>query len=246
MAYKVPYFLVRDGEKLIFNEKDKEFIFYVPEKYFDTSNAIIIGNIVSVFGLLSYQIVDAKGKVYESKLFNYPSSVNTKPYAIEKVKGIKLSKYEKETDYRLLRFRKGDAVILSVKTAQDIVNVEDFYDLFLRGNLPATIPCNEIQNIFQENMKLSGNKYNISTQIIGLVISEIYRSVHDSKVPFRLSKTDDMLAYQTLAVTSVPKGISPFVSITSENWDEGVVGAINIGADGKYSPMEKVLTGEIN
>lgn len=241
MAYKTPYFLIRDGEKLIFNEKDKEFIFYVPEKYFDTNNAIIIGDIIAVFGLLDYQIVDAKGKIYETRRFNHPTSINTRPYSIEKVKGLKLTKYASETDYRLLRYRKGDAVVLSVMTPEDIVNVEDFWSLFLRGNLPVTIPYNEIQNIIWKNMLLSGNKYGITMQEAGIVISELYRSASNTNIPFRLANTDDMLAYKTMPATTVPKRISPYVSITSENWDEGVVGAV-MTKDGKYSPLEKVLT----
>lgn len=241
MAYKVPYFLSRDGEKLIFNEKDKEFIFYVPEKYFDTNNAIIVGDIVSVFGLLDYQIVDAKGKIYETRRFSHPTTINTRPHSIDKAKGLKLTKYADETDYRLLRYSKGDAVILSVKTDEDITHVEDFWSLFLRGNLPVTIPYDEIQNLIWKNMRLSGNNYGITMQQAGIVISELYRSATNMNIPFCQSNTNDMLAYKTMAATSVPKRISPYVSITSENWDEGVVGAI-MTKDGKYSPLEKVLT----
>lgn len=54
----------------------------------------------------------------------------------------------------------------------------------------------------------------------------------------------DPLAYVTIPITDVPKKVSPYVSITSQNWDESVVGAITVGDKGMDSPLEPVLMGE--
>lgn len=242
MAYAVPNYLKRDGESLLFNKDKQEFIFYVPEKYFTTSNAIVIGEYVQVFGLLDFMIVDDKGKpLTKMKRFNFPSIFTTRPYTIEKQKELTLSKYAGPQDYRLLKYKKDDKVVVSVMVEEDVETVEGFYKLLNRGNLPATIPYDELCNIYIENMRLSGNKYNITAQLFGLICSELYRSHKDINVPFRLAKENDMLAYQTISIVDAPKKVSPYVSLTSENWDNSVVGAIQV-KDAKDSPLEPILT----
>ena len=238
-----PPFLSRDGDSLIFNMSDSNFIFYMPEKYFTTNTAIIVGEIVSFLGVLSYDVVDiktGKSKISGPRLFNHPSLVLTRPTSIEKVKDLQLNKNSKPADYRILKYVKGDKVIVSTKSAEDIANVETFYNLFLRGNLPNIIPYNELQNILMDNMKLSGNKYNITPQLAGLLISEIYRDSKDIDVPFRQSSYKNMLDYQTIDIREAPKHVSPFVSSTSENWDDSICGAITT-PNKHYSPMEKLL-----
>lgn len=240
---RLPGFLSRDGLSLIFNMTDSNFIFYMPEKYFTTNTASIIGDTVSFLGILSYDVVDiktGKSKISGPRLFNYPSLLLTVPSSIEKVKELKLNKNSKPVDYRLLKYVKGDKVIVSTKSAQDIANVESFYNLLLRGNLPNVIPYDEIQSILIDNMALSGNKYNITGQIAGLLISEIYRGSKDIDSPFRLSNPKNMLDYQGIDIREAPKHVSPFVSLTSENWDDSVSGAITT-PNTKYSPMEKLL-----
>ena len=243
MAYAVPPYLKRDGESLVFNKDHQQFIFYVPEKFFATKNAVIIGEYVSVLGLLDFAIVDDKGKIVKPiKTFTFPS-ILTKPSKIEKQKEVALTKYAKPQDYRLLKYNKGDKVVVSVNVPQDIATVEAFYGLFNRGNLPVTIPYDRIVNIYIENMRLSGNKYNITAQLFGLLYSEVYRAYDDLETPFRLSGNKDMLAYKAIPLADVPKKVSAYVSLTSENWDNSVIGAIQT-KDGKDSPLETILTGE--
>lgn len=246
MAYNVPSYLKRDGESLVFNKDNQQFIFYVPEQYFTTKNAMIIGELVSLFGLLDFMIVDMNDKpLTKLKPFTFPSVFLAKPSGIEKVKDVKINKYAKAKEYRLLRFNKGDQVVVSVNVPQDISTVEVFYNLFNRGNLPASIPYDKLVNIYIDNMALSGNKYNITAQLFGILYSEIYRDANNLDRPFRLAGGKDMLAYQTMPITEVPKRVSPYVSLTSENWDNSVIGAIQMGENGKDSPLEGILTGEI-
>lgn len=243
--YKVPPYLSRKGDSLIFNKDHQQFIFYVPEKYYDTNNAITIGEYVQVFGLLDFQIVTTDGKpITKIKQFSFPTVITTKPASSEKVKDLRLTKYAKPQDYRLLKFNKGDQVITSVMVPQDISTVEAFYNLFNRGNLPPTIPYDALPEIYLENMRLADNAYNINAQLFGILYSEVYRSNTDLDKPYRLGNSDDPLAYTAIPITQVPKKVSPYVSITSENWDEAVIGAIGIGDNGMDSPLEPVLTGD--
>lgn len=242
MAYDIPSFVSRDGDALVFNQKDSTFIFYVPEKYFTTKDAIIIGDLVNLLGIMNYEIIDNKTKKSKigMKMFNFPTVFLTRPSSIEKAKELQLNKNAKPMDYRLLKYKKGDQIVVSVHVPEDIENVEAFYNLFMRGNLPNTIPYDELQNIVYENMRLNGYSYGITMQLVGILISELYRSSKNIDIPFRLSKSTDMYDYTAIDIRQVPKHISPFVSLTSENWDESVVGAVMV-KDIKDSPMEKLL-----
>lgn len=242
--YQVPPYLKRDGEALVFNKPNQQFLFYVPEKFFTTKNAEIVGEYVTLLGLIDFCIVDMNGKVVKPmKLFKFPSVFTTKPSSIEKVKEMTLTKYAKPQDYRILRYNKGDKIVVSVSVPQNIETVEAFYGLFIRGNLPPTIPYDKLVNIYIQNMALSGNKYGINAQIFGLLYSEVYRAYDDIRTPYIQSGNKDPLAYKAITLADVPKMTSAYQSLTSENWDNSVVGAIQTKND-KDSPLEPILTGE--
>ena len=145
--YRVPPFLKRDGDSLLFNLKDdKEFIFYVPEEYFEREDAIVIGEFVNLIGILDYAIFDKNGKHNGLHPFYFPTVFLTKPYTIEKMKDIKLTSTNKPSNYRALKYKYDDQVVVSVKVPQNIDNVEDFYKIFFCGKLPTTINYNKIHN----------------------------------------------------------------------------------------------------
>ncbi len=235
----IPSFLKKDKYSILFNG-DGEFIFYVPELYFKTNKAIIVGEYVNLLGILDYAVFDKNGKSSGLKRFNFPTVFLSRPTTIEKVKQLKLTNTSEVQDYRLLRFSKGDQIVVSTKVPQDLANTEEFYSLFLGGNLPTTIPYNELHNYFPENVRLNGASYNLNMQIFGVVISESFRDPKDLSKPFRLSKETDMTNYKAINIKTIPKLVSPHSSITSENWDEAVVNAV-LNTNVKDSPMEKIL-----
>ena len=242
MAYNIPKFLKRDGDSLLFNDEG-QFIFYVPEIYFDRKDAEIKGEYVNLLGILDYSIFKPDGSNIGLKRFNFPTVFLCKPARIEKVKNLRLKAAVAETqDYRLLVFEKGDAVVVSVKVPQNISNVEDFYRIFLSGKLPTTIPYDKLHNYFVDSIELNGSSYGMSLQMFGVIVSEMCRDPHNNAVAFRHTKMSDMRGYRAISIKDLPKYISPSASIGSENWDLGVVGAImnptNVG-----SPMEKLIMG---
>lgn len=240
MSDQIPKFLKRKDDALLFSG-DGTFVFYVPEQFFDSKNAIIVGEFVNLLGVLNYTIEDKNGKNSGLHTFNFPSVFLTKPSTIEKVKEVKLTKTNDVQDYRLLKYKDGDMIVVSTKVPQDIANVEDFYQLFLvTGNIPTTIPYDKLHEYFIESIKLNGSSYGVCMQLFGIVLSEICRSPKDEAIPFRLSGEKDMTNYKPTSIKNIPKLISPYSSITSENWDEAVVNAI-INKNTKGSPMEKIL-----
>lgn len=238
--YQVPKFLKRDGEALLFNQEG-EFVFYVPEKQFTKSIATIEGRYVSLLGLINYAIFDEKGKHGGLRTFKFPTIFTCRPDKIEKIKNIKLTEHIAPQDYRLLRFKKGDQVVTSVKVAQDVENSEQFYKLFLSGDLPTTIPYDKIQDYFLENIQLNGANYGLNIQLMGIMISEAARKTNDPRTLFRHTNIKNMTEYSLINVKDIPKYVSPFTSITSENWDEAVMNA-TLNKNSNYSPLEKLFT----
>lgn len=243
MAYSVPNFLRRDGDSLLFNH-DGQFIFYVPETYFDKgrNDAVINGEYVNLLGILDYALVSSSNKVSPPKRFFFPTVFLTKPSRIEKQKNVKLKDNVDPQDYRLLIYNKDDPIVVSTKVPQDIINVESFYRIFLYGKLPVTIPYGKMQDYFTESIALNGSSYSITLQMFGFVIGEMCRSRTDMGKAFRHTNFKDETDYKAIGIRDVPKYISPNSSIGSENWDNAVVGAIMHPSD-IGSPMEKLIMG---
>ena len=98
-----------------------------------------------------------------------------------------------------------------------------------------------IHEYFNENAALNGFKYGVSSQMLGIIVSELCRDPNDLTKPFRMTKMEDMSAYKPINIEQIPYYISPYTSITNINWDKAVINACLL-KDGKESPLEKVLT----
>lgn len=242
MDSKLPDFISMKGDSAIYSG-DGEFIFYVPEKFFDLNVAFYAGEYINILGVMNYSISKngSKGKL---KDFIYPTRFLTKPYKIDKLKDVKLIATSKSQNYRALRYKNGDAIIVDINVPEDIKNVEDFVNLFvITGNIPNTIPYDKLQDYFIQNIKYNGNNYNICLQIFGIVISELCRSTKDINTPFRLANESDMTNYNPISIKALAKIVSAYSSITSENIDDAIMHAA-MNDKKVISPLERVLTGE--
>lgn len=238
--YKVPSFLKRDKEALLFNTSG-ELVFYVPEYYFERKYAVVNGEYVNSLGIFTYTIFDEKGKNNGLKNFYFPTRFLCRPYAIEKVKNIKLTKNTDPQDYRLLKFKKGDQVVVSVKVPEDIINAEDFYKMFITGKTANTIRYDELIQYFDDNIKLNGSAYKLNKQLFGILVAEMCRDPKDIKKLFRHTDMKDLNDYRIINIKQIPKLVSAFTSITSENKEEALVNAV-LNKNNKYSPLEKLFT----
>ena len=247
----IPSFLKKKEDTLYFNG-DGEFIFFVPEIFFERKCAIVMGEFVNLIGILDYAIVKKSediDKVPKNiKTFNFPTQFLCKPGKIDKVKNFKIKESAKGEDYRLLRFTDNgeDQIVVSTKVPEDLSNVEEFFNLFVKtGNIPKSIPYDKLHEYFFESMELNGNSFAVSAQLFGIVISEICRDPHNIDNPYRLSKSidQDFYSYNSVPITQIPKLISPFTAITSQNWDESIIYACNMDAENiKNTPLERVMT----
>lgn len=232
-------FLKTVGEKVIF-DGDGELIYYVPEKYFDIRAAEIIGERTIVMGMFTYAVFDKNGKRVTFKPFNCPTMIECIPNDITKESNYHLEGTKEPKAYRLLHFKKGDELMCHTKIPVDFATLECFINIFKRGNLPENIPYDKVQEYVLKNAELCKFDYKVTAQVLGIVISEIYRSEKDLSKPFRLSGSNDMLAYKAISIDKVPKYTSAFTAITSDNADEAIAAAMTTKGTGD-SPLEKIV-----
>ena len=140
-----------------------------------------------------------------------------------------------------MKFKKDDVVIVNTGSPEDITNVENMFRIFMiTGNIPNVIAYDKLHAFLMDSIKFNGSSFGISAQMFGILVSELCRSVKDESVPFRLAKETDMHKYKPLSIKMVPKYISAFTALTSENWDDAVVNSM-INKNKVDSPMEKIL-----
>lgn len=232
-------FLKQDKEKVIFNG-DGELIYYIPEKYFDIQAAVTIGELIESMGIFTYGLYDSKGKQLKLDRFKCPTVIQCRPSSVSKESSLHLIGTKEPRPYRLLHFKKGDELIHNVNVPKSIDNVDQFVNILTRANLPDNIPYNEIHEYVIKNAELNGFNYQVSPQIIGVIISELYRDPKDLSKPFRLSGMKDMLDYKAITILKIPKYTSPYTAITSENADEAIAAAMTTKGNAN-SPLEKVM-----
>lgn len=245
----VPNFLKLENESLLYNgAKDSVFVFYVPEVFFNgktkTAIAEIIGEYVSMIGVCYYAMIDANGRRGEVKPFTFPTMFLCKPREIEKIKQIKIGNDKEPNDYRALKFYNGDEIVSSTRVPQLIDNVEMLFKIaVITAKLPS-ISYEEGWKLFQESARLNGFNFKLNSQLFGILWSTVCRDPNDITRPFRYTDMKDMYGYNLISIKQVPKFISPFSSIISEGWDEGVMAGISMSDDNdKFpeSPIEKVI-----
>lgn len=234
-------------EDAVYWGADGEFLLFVPEFFFDMKYAIIEGEYVTLLGLLAYTIV-TNGKQGTIRNFNFPSMFTTKPGKIEKVKKFAITN-DYITDCRIFHYtnNKSDQIFTSTKIPQDIANVEQVFRLTIQtGRTPNIIPYNELQNYPIKSIEMNGNSFGVNIGLFGIVYGELCKDPNDLSKPFRLSSVmdKDMCGYKEISIVDAPKYVSPYASITSENFDEGVIGAMLTDSKAKEATtFEKILVG---
>lgn len=252
MVDKLPSFLKQDGDKILYNSTG-ELLYYIPDSYFtDTKTSIgtIEGQYVYTMGVFDWAIMNENGKVGKAHPFKFPTIFCCKPSSIEKVNNLSLNGLT-SMKYRVLHFKKGDEAISDINVPQIIDNVESLFRMMIlvENKLPPTVPYDKLYEYFPENMSLNGKGYGLNMQMFGLMVSELCRDPSDLSKPFRLSRQIDksMFGYRQISVKEIPKFVSPYAAITSENWDDSIMAAVEMSAKGvsKESPIEKVVTGDM-
>ena len=85
----------------------------------------------------------------------------------------------------------------------------------------------------------------MSMQFFGILVSELERDPNDLSKPFRYTSMTDMTKYKQVSIDTVPKYTSPYVALTSKNFDESLMASVMLSDEDedkiKDSPLEKVV-----
>lgn len=246
---EIPKFLRKEGNALVYNNNDDStLVYYIPENYFNNTSKISIAEIsgmyVSSIGLFNWAIIDKHGKRGKLMPFNFPTMFLCKPRDIEKVKNLELDNTE-PSDYRLLKFKYNDEVVSQCRVPKLIDNVEIFFKMaIMTGKIPTSIPYDKLWEVYMESANLNGFDYGLNMQIFGILIAGICRDKNDISKPFKSTNMKNMNDYRPIKITMIPKYISPYTAITSENWDEAIRAAILMKDKENVanSPLEKIIT----
>ena len=249
---EIPPFAIREGDALLFNE-DGYLEYYIPEDYFGdgkSTSASIQGSYIEILGSFCYRIYSANNTPGKLMTFSFPTRFICKPRSIEKKKDIALEENLDVSNYRILRFEKGDQLITRCHVEQNIDNVSELFRLHIKtGKIPNNLDYSSLYKFPFEAMELNSKGYSVHAQAMGLIYSKICRDPEDISKPFRMSKLIDkqMTGYKPISIKDAAKYISPFVSLTSENLDESIMSAVLLseeeknGKPHKENPLERVL-----
>ena len=247
---ELPGFLSREGRSLVFNKDNATFVFYVPANYFSNTSKIPIaeyyGEYVTSIGVFNWAIIDSNGKRSQIRPFVFPTMFMCKPGEIDEDSGKNLALDNTEpSDYVLLKFKKGDEIVSDIRVPQDVTNAEILFKMsIMTAKIPTTIRYDKLWEIYFESAKLNGFSYGLNVQLFWILIAALCRD--PKNIAKRFSSTDmkDLNAYRPIDIRRVPKYISPYTALTSENWDEAIRAAslIENPEDTPESPLEKVLT----
>lgn len=236
-------YLKKDGEHIIFEGHTMEA--YIPEYYFQGKLAEDKGSMIEVFGLFNVRVFDGNGRPLKLETFNIPSMLHLYPTEME-TKELELVDDVIEK-YRVCKFYKGNRV-LNKSIHQDASNVELFINLLFRGNIPRTIPYTQILQIWQKNLELNNVKLGVTSAILEVIITEIYRNKKKPEETFAKvigkDPTASEFGYRPANIREICARNSTFAALTFEDIDSMITTSLNISKYNKeesQSPIEKII-----
>jgi len=235
-----------DGEHIVFNGHYMEA--YIPEFYFKGKLGEDYGSSIRVFGLFNIRTFDDKNKPLKLETFNVPTMIYMFPSEMEK-KELQLIPGDEDgvEAYYVAKFYRGN-IIMSNSIPQDAGNVELFLDVLTRGKVPKTIPYSQVLQVWQKNLELNGVKLGVTSTVLEIIISEIYRNKKKPEETFakligREPSTSEF-AYRTANIREICARNSTFAALTFEDMDQMITSSLNINNYNKQessSPIEKII-----
>jgi hypothetical protein len=239
-------YLLNDGENIIFVGHYMEA--YIPEFYFEGKLAEDYGSSINVFGLFNVRMFDENGRSEKLETFNLPSMINIYPSETE-TKELQLIPGDDGVldRYRVAKFFKGNKVMAN-SFPQDASNVELFINLLFRGKVPPTIPYDQIVKIWQKNLEINNVKLGVTSTVLEIIVSEIYRNKKKPEETFAKVVGKDpkvsQYAYKAANIREICARNSTFAALTFEDIDSMITTSLNINKYNKEeseSPIEKII-----
>lgn len=212
---------------------------YIPDAYFESSLAEVIGDRYFVFGLLSAKST-VNGKT-EFTTINIPTFTNFYPSQVT------TEKDEDGEKYHIMKFFK-NSVVMDAQTRADSNVTQTFLKMLCRGKLPNTIAYDEYLNVWDTNLETNDVNFKVASVIKEIIIAEMLRTKGNpyqkyAKVKGKNPKADPY-GYEPTNINKVCSMSSTFSAITFENMDEMIITSVNMkryDKEQKDSPLEKII-----
>ncbi len=238
--------LKNDGENIVFTGEYMEA--YIPEFYFESNLAEEVGSRISLLGLFNVRVFNNKNTPGKLETVNLPTMIQSFPSEVVKQQ-IQLIPGEDDevSSYYVAKYYKGD-VFTESTIVQDAINAELFLKILTRGKLPKTIPYSKLLKVWQKNLSMSGVNLGVSSTILEIIISEIYRNKKKPEEKFAKAigknPKESEYGYRPADFREVCARNSTFAALTFEDKDQMIVSSININRYNKEeseSPIEKII-----
>ena len=223
----------------------QEMKIYLPKNYLEPDSIFAnkLGNAINTIGLFWFSV---NNKFYELSL---PLKIEFEYQSEETFKG-KLSPELSSMEYDVFVLKTGDAFCRDLNHKQDISDLETmFLRIIDQGKLPQTVDYQEsiaiVLNLFSSSG--IGSKLGVSSALVEILLSELYRNKHNPNEPFRKllnsSSSASLFDFKMIRMTKLPLN-SIFNSIVGEDTYNQLANSIvrqREGAKDRVTPMEKLL-----
>lgn len=219
---------------------------YIP-KYFLEENSVfatVLGNKIQTLGLFWFE---TEGKFYE---LNFPIKIEFE-YHEETTFSGKLKPELPSIEYSVFILKNGDAFCYDIKHVKDVTDVENvLLKIIDGGKIPPTINYNDSVKLFLNLLIASGykTKLGVSSAIVEIILSEIYRNKHNPSEPFRKlitsNKNASLYDFKEVKLTSLTGLNSIFNSLLGEDTYKqlsNIVVRKREGKEDRKSPLEKLI-----
>ena len=224
----------------------QEMKIYLPKNYLEPDSIFAnkLGNAINTIGLFWFSV---NNKFYELSL---PLKIEFEYQSEETFKG-KLSPELSSMEYDVFVLKTGDAFCRDLNHKQDISDLETmFLRIIDQGKLPQTVDYQEsiaiVLNLFSSSG--IGSKLGVSSALVEILLSELYRNKHNPNEPFRKllnsSSSASLFDFKMIRMTKLPQLNSIFNSIVGEDTYNQLANSIvrqREGAKDRVTPMEKLL-----
>ena len=235
----------------IFHEED-EYIhltipyceFYIPMYYYDRQFAVDNVDTVSAFGIFNIGVFQGD-KLLEMRIMNIPSTVDFFIYDYE-FREVQLSNGVLEK-CKVFKYYKGNKVC-NVNLVEDSDNASSYLNMLTSASIPNTIPYSKALTIWRKNLELNGVSFGVSSVILEIILSVIYRNNKALEEKFCKRFGSDLscseFEYITASIRQICQYTSTFVGMTFEDMNSMITTALNRTRDKVQeteTPLEKVI-----
>lgn len=224
----------------------REMKIYLPKNYLEKDSVFAnkLGNCIETIGLFWFEV---EGKKYELTL---PLRIQFEYQETSTYKG-KLTPDLLSLDYDVFILRAGDAFVKELNHKQDISDLENMLLRVIdQGKMPQTVSYEESLTILLNLLEAcdSTSALGVSSTILEIVLSEMYRNKHNVSEPFRMlinkSNTASMYDFKIVRMNRLSGLNSVFGSLTGEDTYQQIANSIvrtKEHAPDRESPLEKLI-----